>query len=54
MSDVVIRFFKKLLPTAVDGKLGLYYSDIINFSLHKLILYMGHNVRCKAQQVRIK
>ena len=54
MSEVVIRFFKNVLPKAVDGKLGLYYLDIIDYSLHKLIFYMGHSVRCKVQQVRIK
>ena len=52
--EVVIRFFKIILPTNVDGKIGLYYSDIIKYFFHKIILYMGHSVRCKAQQVRIK
>ena len=36
------------------GNLGLYYSDIIEYSLHKMRLYMGHSACCKAQQVRIK
>ena len=42
--ELVLRFFKERLPASIDGKLGLYYSDIIENSLQKLILYMGHVV----------
>ena len=54
MCEVVIRFFKIVLPTTVDGNLGVYYSDIIEYSLHKMTLYMRYSIRCKMQQVRIE
>ena len=54
LCDVFLRFFKDRLPTAIDGKIGCHYSDIIEHCLDKVILYLAHSVRCKAQQRRIK
>ena len=50
----MISFFKDRLPTAIDGKIGEFYSDIIEHSLQKLLLYLGHSMRCKIQQHRIQ
>ena len=52
--STVIRFFEERLPSSFGGKLGGKYKDIVKWSLEKVILYMGHVVRCAAQQKQIK
>ena len=52
--SAVVRFFEDRLPAAFGGKLGEHYGDIIHHSLEKVILYMGHALRCVAQQKRIE
>jgi hypothetical protein len=52
--EVILRFFKERIPSAIDGRIGLYYSDIIDHCLEKVIIYMGHALRCRVQQIRIK
>lgn len=52
--DLILQFFKEYLPNAIDGSVGKYYSDIINYSFDKVFLFMGHALRCAAQNVRIK
>ena len=48
----ILRFFNERLPNEMDGKVGEYYADIIEHSLKKVLLYMGHSTRCVAQQQR--
>lgn len=52
--ETILQFFKERLPNAVDGKIGEHYSDIIDNCLHKAVLYMGHSLRCRVQQLQIK
>ena len=52
--DLICQFFKENLPQAIDGSLGKFYADIIENSFQKVLLYMGHSLRCKAQNIRIK
>lgn len=52
--STVIRFFEDRLPSSFGGRLGAEYDDIVKWSLEKVILYMGHIVRCAAQQKQIK
>ena len=54
LSETILQFFKELLPNVIDGKIGEHYSDIVDHSLEKVILYMGHSLRCRIQQMRIK
>ena len=49
----IMRFFEDRLPSAMGGVLGREYQDIIDHSRDKALLYMGHSVRCAAQQDRI-
>ena len=49
----ILRFFDVRLPNALDGKVGEHYIDIIEHARDKVLLYMGHSMRCVAQQQRI-
>ena len=52
--SAIVRFFELRLPEAFGGKLGECYGDIIGHSLGKVILFMGHALRCVAQQKQIE
>ena len=52
--ETILQFFKEFLPNVIDGKIGENYSDIVEHSLEKVILYMGHSLHCRIQQMRIK
>ena len=47
--SAVVRFFEERLPAAIGGQLGQQYGDIIGHSLEKVILYMGHALRCATE-----
>lgn len=53
-SETILYFFKSYFPSVIDGRIGKYYSYIVEHCVEKVILYMGHVVRCKAQEDRIK
>jgi len=52
--STIIRFFEGRLPEAVGGRVGSEHGEIVKHSLEKVLLYMGHSVRCAAQQKQIE
>lgn len=52
--EVIIRFFKERLPIAIDGRIGYCYLGIVDYCLDKVIIYLGHVLRCRVQQLQIK
>ena len=48
-----LRFFNERLPNEMDGKVGECYADIVEHSLNKALLCMGHSMRCVSQKHRI-
>ena len=51
-SEAIIRFFKEGLPTALGGIIDMHCAEIIEHSLHKALLHMGHVLRCESQNLR--
>ena len=51
LSEVMIRFFKERLPTALGGIISVNHANIIEHSLHKVLLFVFHVLRCKSQNL---
>lgn len=43
---IKLQFFDEQLPSAMYGKIGECYADIIEYSRNKILLYVGHSMRC--------
>ena len=50
--EVKIRFFKEELTTALGVIINTHHDSIIEHSLHKVLLHVGHALRCKSQNLR--
>ena len=51
LCEIILRFFKEHLVDAIDGKIGEFYSDIVDHCIDKVVIYLGHSLRCRAQQI---
>lgn len=50
----ILYFLDNRLPNTRDGKVGEFYADIIEHSIKKVLLYMGHSIRRVAHQQKIE
>ena len=48
LSEVIIRFFKEELTTALGGVINIHHADAIEHSLHNILLHVGHVLRRKS------
>ena len=53
LTEVIIRFFKEVLTTVLGGVINMHHADVIEYSLHKIFLHVGHVLRHKSQNMRM-
>ena len=48
---MIIRIFKKSPAAVLGGVINAHCNDMIGHSLHKVLMHMGHVIRCESQNL---